>query len=245
MIIYLCDDSESDILRLEHYLHAYAVQMSLDFKLISFSSGEELLADFQASSHPAPELIFLDIFMTGQNGMAVARRLRSMDYSGGIIFTTSSTEHAMDSYEVNALYYLQKPYDRTHFENAMKRCASLLLKARPHFSFLQRKQTLSVPYEDILFFETGSSHTVCLHTAAQTYSFSGSLTQLAKHFEPMDCFLPVGRSYLVNLNHVTGIRDYDLLISDGSAVQIPLRKYKTILSEIKRRQNKTPSPILP
>lgn len=143
MLIYLCDDSESDLLRLEHYLTAYAKQTKLTFELCLFSSGESLLSSFQKEK-ALPELIFLDIFMAELSGVDTASQLRDMHYEGGIIFTTSSTEHAMESYEVDALYYLQKPYDRTHFENAMRRCGKLLQKASPQFTFLRRKK--SFPY---------------------------------------------------------------------------------------------------
>ena len=96
MLIYLCDDSESDLLRLKHYLNKYAEQLKLNFELFSFSSGEELLAAFQQAD-TKPELIFLDIFMEKLSGMEAARQLRSRNYQGGIIFTTSSTEHAVSS----------------------------------------------------------------------------------------------------------------------------------------------------
>lgn len=231
MVIYLCDDSESDVLRLEHYLRSYADKRKLDFSLSMFSSGEDLLDAFMNNSSK-PELIFLDIFMTGVCGMDVARQLRSMHYEGGIIFTTSSMEHAMDSYEVNALYYLQKPYDRSHFETAMSRCGDLLQKAHPRFSFSVRKKETSVPYEDILFFETGQSHTIILHTISDTYSFPGVLTQVIEFFHGVDQFCPVGRSFLVNLDYVIRIQDNDLVMSDDSIVQIPFRKREEVFEAL-------------
>lgn len=232
MLIYLCDDSESDTLRLKHYLKKYAEQQKLNFELLSFSSGEELLSVFQQADQK-PELIFLDIYMENLSGMEAARQLRTMNYQGGIIFTTSSTEHAMDSYEVNALYYLQKPYDRQHFENAMTRCGTLLQKARPHFTFTRKKQEFSIPYEDIIFFETGKSHTVFLHTTSGVYSLSDSLTRITEFFEGMDNFLPVGRSFFINQNHISGQNENDLVMSDNSIVQIPVRKREEILETIK------------
>lgn len=235
MLIYLCDDSESDTLRLKHYLDIYAGQMKLNFELAAFSSGEELLAAFRQAS-PKPELMFLDIFMANLSGMEAARQLRDMHFQGGIIFTTSSTEHAMDSYEVGALYYLQKPYERRHFENAMTRCGSLLQKAKPYFTFTYKKQEVSIPYADIVFFETGRSHTIFLHTLSGIYSFHGTLTQITESFRGTDCFLPVGRSFLINLNHVSGQIENDLTMFDGSIVQIPLRKQEEILTAVKRHR---------
>lgn len=239
MLIYLCDDSESDTLRLKHYLNTYAKQMKLCFEIVSFSSGDELLTVFKQVNQK-PELIFLDIFMANLNGIEVARYLRNIHYQGGIIFTTSSTEHAMESYEVYALYYLQKPYERKDFENAMTRCNVLLQKAKPCFTFTRKKKEFSIPHENIIFFETGQSHTIFLHTTSNIYSFSGTLTQITAFFKEIDSFLSVGQSFLINLNHVSGQIENDLIMSDGSIVQIPLRKRKDILTLIERHQKELP-----
>lgn len=231
MLIYLCDDSKSDTLRLKHYLDVYSERLKLNFELTVFSSGTELFAAYQQAD-PSPELMFLDIYMETLDGIALARQLRDMHYQGGIIFTTSSTEHAMDSYEVNALYYLQKPYDRSHFERAMARCGALLQKAKPCFTFTYKKREYSIPFEDIIFFETGQSHTVFLHTVSGTHSFSGVLSQITEFFVDADCFLPVGRSFLINLNHVSGQNGADLFMSDNSIVQVPLRRRTEILTAV-------------
>lgn len=238
MLIYLCDDSRSDILRLKHYLDTYAGKMNLTFEPVSFSSSEELLDAFQ-QNRQKPDLIFLDIFMSNLSGMDAARQLRAIHYQGGIIFTTSSTEHAMDSYEVDALYYLQKPYDRRHFENAMMRCGSLLQKAKPRFTFTQKKKEYSIPYTDIVFFETGQSHIVFLHAVSGVYSFRGTLAQIIAFFKGIDCFLPVGRSYFINMDHVTGLTGNDLAMSDGSIAQIPLRKREEILDAVEKWKSKS------
>ena len=125
MLIYLCEDSESDALRLKHHLNTYATKHHCNMEILLFSSGEEMIQYYKEEKR-YPALLFLDIYMNNQDGVETARILRSLGYEGGIIFTTSSTEHAMASYEVNALYYLQKPYSHTDFLNAMSRCDCLL-----------------------------------------------------------------------------------------------------------------------
>jgi len=117
--------------------------------------------------------------MNNQDGVETARILRSLGYEGGIIFTTSSTEHAMASYEVNALYYLQKPYSHTDFLNAMSRCDTLLEESNEVFTFSVRRKEYSLPYSDILFFETGQ-HNVLLHAISETFTIPGNLTQLTE-----------------------------------------------------------------
>ena len=97
MLIYICDDSKSDCLRLMHHLSAYENEIGADFSTVAFSSGDEMFS-YLKKHREIPDLFFLDIYMEGKDGMEV------------IIFATLFSEHAMDSYEVHTLYYLQKPF---------------------------------------------------------------------------------------------------------------------------------------
>ena len=236
MLIYICEDSKSDTLRLKHHLDTFSKERQYNFEIVAFSSSETLFADYE-NTQKQPDLMFLDIYMDGENGMDTAKKLRNMGYEGGIIFTTSSTEYAMDSYEVNALYYLQKPYDHNHFVNAMERCNHILQKTQNSFTFIRKKKEYSIPYADILFFETGQ-HTVIVHTTSDTISFPGSLNQIAEVLQHADNFLTVGRSFLINLDHVTGQFQNDLIMSDDSIVQIPVRKKDEVLSAVEQWQKR-------
>lgn len=238
MLIYICEDAESDLIRLKRHLEKFAGEKLFSYDIAAFSNGEALMAAF-SQAVCQPELIFLDIYMDGKNGMDSARQLRNMGYMGGLIFTTSSTEHAMDSYEVNALYYLQKPYDYKHFAAAMERCGGLFRQMQQHFTYTVRKKVFTLPYADIVFFETGR-HTVLLHTLSGTVSFTESLSNVVREFHGTDTFLPVGGSYLINLNHVAGRSGSDLVMADGSVVQIPQKKRGEILSVVESFLNRDP-----
>ena len=56
------------------------------------------------------EVVFLDIYMEDENGVEVAKELRSFDRNCILVFTTTSTDHALDGFKVRALQYLVKPY---------------------------------------------------------------------------------------------------------------------------------------
>ena len=44
MLIYICDDSKSDCLRLMHHLSAYENEIGADFSTVAFSSGDEMFS---------------------------------------------------------------------------------------------------------------------------------------------------------------------------------------------------------
>ena len=68
-----------------------------------FENGETFLEQFWKDRY---DIIFLDIFMEGMNGMDTARRIRECDDACRLVFTTTSAEYAVDSYEVDSSYYL-------------------------------------------------------------------------------------------------------------------------------------------
>lgn len=78
--------------------------------------------------------------MNGINGMETARKIRLWDTSCHIIFVTTSSDFAVDSYEVKATYYLIKPTTEEQVSKALDRCnlqmmmneASILVPAKKY-----------------------------------------------------------------------------------------------------------------
>ena len=87
-------------------------------ELTYFKSGEDFLRAWQPDAF---ELIVLDIFMDKLTGMDVAREIRKTDSDVRIAFGTTSNEFASESYEVNACYYLHKPFDRERVKAMLDR----------------------------------------------------------------------------------------------------------------------------
>jgi two-component system LytT family response regulator len=77
-----------------------------------------------------PDLIFLDVQMSGMDGFEVLEALEAMgsDRLPAVIFTTAYDEYALRAFEVHALDYLLKPFDDERFENALERVAQHLAR---------------------------------------------------------------------------------------------------------------------
>lgn len=112
-------------------------------------------------------------------------------------------------------------------------------KIQQNFTYTVRKKEFTIPCADIVFFETGR-HTVILHTLSDTVSFTGNPASIVMEFGDTEAFLPIGGSYLINLNHITGQAADDLIMSDGTVVQIPLKKRGEIFSIVRPFLNRNP-----
>ena len=236
MLLFICEDSKSDCMRLMNHLNTYAKKNCFTFTTKSFSSGEALLAALDTANE-VPVLIFLDIYLEKQSGIEVARSIRARGISSQIIFTTSSCEYAMDSYEVEALYYLQKPYTHEDFSKAMKRCTPLFEADSLQYTIRIRGKSLSLFHKDILYFETGK-HSVLVHTTKENHSFVYTLSQVAQDLSQLDYFVSCGRSYVINLNHVAGFKEHDLVMTDQTIIPIPVREREHIKELVQKWKEK-------
>ncbi|WP_336516626.1 LytTR family DNA-binding domain-containing protein [Pollutibacter soli] len=90
------------------------------------------------------DLIFLDIHMPDLTGIEM---IRSLPKSPMVIFTTAYSEHAVESFELNAIDYLLKPYSMSRF---LKACN----KAYDHFKLKQHPSGVPIP-EDYIFIKDG------------------------------------------------------------------------------------------
>ena len=230
MIIYICDDSRADLIRLSHYLSKAVSHLNTEVTVQSFTSGQDLLKAFMCAAEK-PALLFLDIYMPDSDGMQTAVTLRENGFTGGIIFTTSHASHAMDSYNVEALYYLQKPYDSTDFLNAMKRCSSILKDASKTYTFLSKGSEVQIPLKDILFFETGR-HVTLLHTPSEVLSFTRVLSEVCTDFADNPDFIRVGRSYLINRLYISSFTESEITMADSTVILIPSRLRRTICQNL-------------
>src|SRR6478736_889533 len=79
----------------------------------------------QVASHEKPDLIFLDVQMPEVDGFGVVAGLEG-DPLPAVIFVTAYDRFALKAFDVHALDYLLKPFDRERFESALTRARNLV-----------------------------------------------------------------------------------------------------------------------
>lgn len=98
----ICDDLPEE----REALLALLEQAPIATVCAQFASSEELLEAFRPGGF---ELLLMDIYMDGMTGVEAVRKIREMDETIPIAFTTTSTEHTLESYRLSVLKYLEKP----------------------------------------------------------------------------------------------------------------------------------------
>ena len=181
-----------------------------------------------SSAHQAQEvlssesidLIFADINMPDMSGIDFVRGLQSPPM---VIFTTAYSEYAIEGFRLDAVDYLLKPFSFADFERAVKKAISLFdlkqlrdsqqvtaettpaaeTESGEYISIKADYKVSLVRYSDIIYIESVGEY-VRLHlTNASPITTLFRLKNMETAL-PSDRFMRVHRSYIVNLEHITG-----------------------------------------
>lgn len=240
MNIGICDDLCSDLVLLEKYILHYMNTQSIDCKISKFESGENLLADLKNKQY---DILFLDIYMEGKNGIETARIIRDAGLECIIIFTTTSPDHALDGFEVGAVHYLLKPLNYENVKNGLERCKQVFTQSRQYIEVKSARTITRILLNDLIFAEV-YSNTLLIHTPSKEVKTYVSLDEFMKLL-PAENFLRCHRSYVVNMNFIASQDDSDFVLKDGVRIPIPKKdrqlmrqKYSDYLfSTIRRRSS--------
>jgi two-component system, LytTR family, response regulator LytT len=88
-------------------------------------------------SHPAPDLIFLDIQLADGLSFEI---FRQVSVSSPVIFTTAYNEYAIKAFQVNSIDYLLKPIRQEALENALRKLDGLRAVLSTQPPILEQKQ---------------------------------------------------------------------------------------------------------
>lgn len=213
----VCDDVLADRQRLISLIKVeYPHCQCLDYK-----SAEMLLWDFENSTHF--DILFLDIFMEGMSGIEVAKRIRILDPNLLLIFVSSSNDFYRESYDLYAFNYLIKPLTVDKLTEVLQRATQYLDKNTGQvirFSFNNKLYKLRC--SEILYISS-DKHIVNFHTInGEVLKSYGKLDNFIRQL-PSEVFVRCHQSYIVNLNHVTGMTTAEFLFSETT---VPIsRKY--------------------
>jgi len=204
MQIAICDDEKE----IRDMLAEKIQRIYPEATLLFYQSGETLLL-----SHCQPDILLLDIQMSGKDGMETAKEFRRNHKNTILIFVTAFGDYVFQAFDVGAFHYLVKPFDDRKFEEVLRN-ATGQLEDRKNKGFEGTKEALSliittkgrhitVNLEDIVYAEV-FDRKVILHTINEDIEYYGKMKDLEK--KAGDDFYRSHRAYLVNFNF---IRKYD------------------------------------
>ena len=213
--------------QLRQYLERYQAENGEHFQITTFSDGQQIAYHYSADY----DIILMDIELGAVSGMEAAEIIRSMDRDVVIIFITNSPQYAIRGYAVEALDYVLKPISYFAFSERLSRALERMnRRQRQYFRIpISRGRVRRIDLTAIYYIEV-REHTLIYHTAEGELSVSGNLREVELQLAGKG-FFRCNKGYLVNLEHVDGIRGENALVH-GDEVQISRAKKKPFLDAL-------------
>ena len=213
------------------------------------TNGKEAIKSIE---NVQPDLVFLDIQMPEIDGFDVLNNL-DMEELPFIIFVTAYDEFAVKAFEVHAVDYLLKPFDKGRFRIALERgkksirssksdeirenLAGLIESIDKPASYVSRlmiKQSGRVFFinvDEIVWIEAAGNY-VEIHTGEKKHLIRETMTNMVKKLDP-ELFSRIHRSTIVNIDKVEELQswfhgDYQVLLETGKKLTMS-RNYRDLL----------------
>lgn len=221
--IAICEDSIEEEKKLLKTLEKCSIPSSPSV----FHSGEELIKIYEPETF---DLLLIDIFMGGINGIETVKKIRTIDEDIPIAFVTTSTDYTLESYRLSVLKYIEKPYKIKDIENILK-LALLEKENAPGLIIHKNRDKIKIRFSQIIYIETSARHLNIHLKNAETIQVNEKLSSILPQLEDSS-FVSPHKSFSVNLSHVQYI-DQEIksfIMDNGNSVPIK----RELLTKAKR-----------
>jgi two-component system LytT family response regulator len=205
------------------------------------ANGRDAITVIEAEQ---PDLLFLDVQMPEVDGFAVIEAIDE-EKMPLVIFVTAFDKYALRAFEVHAVDYLLKPFDRARFAKAFgqakrrlkgergdqvnARTLALLEELRAQAGYLERLiiksggRVFFIKSDDIDWIEAEGKY-VRLHVGKDSHLLREALSNLESRLDPKK-FLRVHRSHIVNLERIRELEpwfhnEYRVILRDGTKLMM-------------------------
>lgn len=230
--IAICDDDRRMVWEVARLISRQAPRA----ETTTFSDAAMLL-----QSNEAFDILFLDIQMKGINGLEAARQLREKhpydDSAPYLLFITAHEGFMPKAFDVGAFHYLVKPLDPDKFAEVFGRVLGLVkYRRKAQKSILLKTEEgdrQRIDVRRIVYVESDNKK-VIVQTLDGPLLCTAQMGRLAA--ELGDGFFRSHRSYLVNLDRVTGYTRDTIQLAGGGTVPMAKKNYAALPAALLRHE---------
>lgn len=221
--IAICDDEAWYVQQTTNFVREYLQRRpEWPAQVHAFQRGQELL--YQVEETGGFDLYLLDIIMPELNGIQTGQQLRELGNGGEIVYLTTSSDYAIDSYSVHAFFYLLKPIEKERLFEVLDAAFEKLNERRSKAILITtRDGPRRVLLDQILYVERVGRglRYYCSNDIVDSMSLRVTFHTAVEPLLTDPRFCQCGSSFAFNLQHVVGVKGQEVLLDNGDSVAIP------------------------
>lgn len=230
MTVAICDDDAKFCDTLCQAVHLYLHNANIDADVHIYLTGEDLCEAFSQTHF---DLIFLDIELTGINGVGVGQILRQTAQDVQIVYVSAKEEYAMQLFQNRPFDFLVKPVTQKRLYAVLDEYFRVFPPEDRYFSYTADRQKAEIAVSRILYFESIRKQ-LRMVTAEGDILIYGKLSDiLALRFSRR--FLRIHQSFLVNTQHIAAFRYGEITLTNGTVLPISRSYQNAVRDDLMQR----------
>jgi DNA-binding LytR/AlgR family response regulator len=221
--ILICDDNSDDlseIAKITEDFYKGANVPAASCSVLKFSDPLKALEYVEDGN--TIDIAILDILMPKMNGMELAANIRSLGFSGFLIFLTSTNDFAAQSYSVKAFSYILKPAERQEVSDILEIIEKArLVEDRNGFPLTRRSGVRFVLYTELCYIEV-INHQLHFHLIdGEIISIYATLKEYSELLLGQPQMCRPQKSFIINLDYARNFEKSAIFMRDGMRISVP------------------------
>lgn len=224
--IVVCDDEKDYLQILEFKLNKQLDAFNDEYEILSFNTLNDLKEHLENNNC---DILFLDIMVNETNSVDWSIE-NVKNKNTQIIFMTAFPAEAYLLSESRFCYYIIKPrLTDEMLKSALSKALLNITKKDTNLTTIKiGHNNYTINFQDVLYIES-LNNSLKLHLTKGEMIIYSTLKDFSKNL-PMN-FLKVHKSYVVNMNHITGFKPHKFTVDNGDEIPIPTKKYSNVTEQ--------------
>lgn len=222
----VCDDNINELSNIVQLINLYRISKNFSCEYVVFHNGLDLISALEKGKRF--DIYFLDIIMPGLTGIDIAKEIRSFDKITPILFFTSSTEFALESYSVKALNYVLKPITKEKFFFVLDEVLEKIKMEEDEDAMIVKSNEgiQRILISNLVFAEVISRNVLYHLRSGKVIQCTEPFSSVCDQLMNYGCFIKPHRSYIVNMRFIDTIENHQITLQTLDTIPVAQGKAK-------------------
>lgn len=242
MKIAFVDDEPECLDEMGRLCRSFGESSEYPVETVSFGSGEAFLEAFDGGCF---DLVFMDVYMKGMDGIAAALEMRRQSSGCLLVFLTSSRDFMPDAFSCHAFEYVTKPFSKERIFDVLSDAVKVLPQEQKYLEFAADRKTVRVFPSEIVSAVTDAHYLDITLTGGEKLRCRMTMPEFMEKNGRDARFLLVNKGIAVNAEHILECKNNCCVMENGAKFPIRVRDSARIeqmaldyhFDQIRRRQN--------
>ena len=214
------DDEPGGLDEIEQICRNFGKETGHPVETLPFESGEAFLKAFETGSF---DLVFMDIYMEGMNGVAAALKMRRQDRGCLLVFLTSSMDFMPDAFSCHAFEYVTKPFTRERIFDVLSDAVKVLPREQSYVELTVDRKTVCLFLDEIASAVTDAHYLDITLTDGRKLRCRMTMTEFMEKIGADPRFIPVNKGIAVNAEHILAFEKGCCIMESGARFPVRVR----------------------